>query len=135
MMVNKGIKIQIRAYIRKREGRRKMCFINGVSLLYIESPSSPGGPLREDDRRMMDNLLEKLRSGETENRQRRERRTRQQRRMLQQQDGSLPSPSSEEEARRKRDNDDDEDDFLMTEISAADLLKNLQAESTTPISL
>lgn len=64
-----------------------------------------------DDRRMMDNLLEKLRSGETENRQRRERRQHQ-RRLMFAQPTALVDPSSTPDL----------------ELSAQNLLKSLQAE-------
>ena len=67
---------------------------------------------------MMDNLLDKLRSGETENRQRRERR---QRRLQQQQrDGDQPMSPTETTDELKID---------TTMISAEDLLKRLQTDS------
>lgn len=59
----------------------------------------------------MDNLLEKLRSGETENRQRRERRQHQ-RRLMFAQPTALVDPSSTPDL----------------ELSAQNLLKSLQAE-------
>lgn len=66
---------------------------------------------------MMDNLLDKLRSGETENRQRRERR---QRRLQQQRDGDHPISPTETKDELKID---------TTMISAEDLLKRLQTDS------
>ena len=68
---------------------------------------------------MMDNLLDKLRSGETENRQRRERR--QQRRLKQQRDGDQQPISPTETT--------DELKIDTTMISAEDLLKRLQTDS------
>ena len=71
--------------------------------------------MKEDDRRMMDNLLEKLRSGEDDNRQRRERRRRNQQPLTR--------------------DDYPITDVVMTELSAEDLLKNLRAESGAITSL
>ncbi|KAI9317621.1 hypothetical protein BX666DRAFT_1857292, partial [Dichotomocladium elegans] len=68
----------------------------------------------KDDRRMMDNLLDKLRSGDSENRQRRERRQRR----VQEKPAEVPVSI-------------ESDPGDMGAISAEDLLKRLQAESVS----
>lgn len=83
---------------------------------FLIEPASPGGTLVKDDRCMMDDLLDKLRSGETENRQRRERR---QRRL--QRDGDKPMSPTETTT--------DELKIDTTMITAEDLLKRLQTDS------
>ncbi|KAI8143924.1 hypothetical protein BJV82DRAFT_609883 [Fennellomyces sp. T-0311] len=86
----------------------------------MDEPATPGGIMKEDDRRMMDNLLEKLRTGESENRQRRERRRRNQQRLQQ--------PPLQEQV----ENGNELNDAMMNELSAEDLLNNLRAESISP---
>lgn len=90
----------------------------------------------KDDRRMMDNLMEKLRSGEMEYQQRRQRRQHQRIKLLQQSTDEqlLPyAPTSTDtrqndvDKKRRREQEDDDDRFSI-EISAMDLLKSLQEE-------